>query len=111
MWPALLTGAADSNRTIQDEANGAIRIADKSGNSLLLTIDPATGLPLSENYAEPGSSGEDVTETYSDWQETNGIKLPRKITITQNGKHFGDITVSSVAIDQGLTPEQLSKKP
>ena len=50
-------------------------------------------------------------ETYSDWQETNGVKLPRKITISQNGKHYADIKVTSVAIDQGLTPEQLSKKP
>ena len=39
------------------------------------------------------------------------MKLPRKITITQNGKHFADIKVTSVAINQGLTPEQLAKKP
>ena len=63
------------------------------------------------SYAEPGSSGQDVTETYSDWQESNGVKLPRKITISQNGKHFGDVKVTSVTIDGGLTPEQLSKKP
>jgi zinc protease len=111
MWFPLLSSATDPNRTIQDEANDAIRISDKSGNSLLLTIDPTTGLPLSENYSEAGSNGQDVMETYDNWQETNGIKLPRKITITQNGKHFGDVKVTSVAIDQGLTPEQLSKKP
>lgn len=110
MWFPLLTSAADPNRTIQDEANGAIRISDKSGNSLLLTIDPATGLPLSENYSEAGSNGQDVLETYSDWQETNGIKLPRKITVTQNGKHFADIKLTSITIDQGLTAEQLSSK-
>jgi zinc protease len=111
MWFPLLTSAADPNRTVQDEANGVIRIADKSGNSLLLTIDPATGLPLSENYSEAGSAGQDVTETYGDWQETNGIKLPHKITVSQNGKHFADIKVTSVAFDQGLTAEQISKKP
>jgi hypothetical protein len=111
MWFPLLTSAGDPNRTIQDEANGVIRIADKSGNSLLLTIDPATGLPLSENYSEAGSTGQDVTETYGDWQETNGIKLPHKITVSQNGKHFADIKVTSVAFDQGLTPDQISKKP
>jgi zinc protease len=111
MWFPLLTSAADPNRAIQDEANGAIRISDKSGNSVLLTIDPATGLPFSENYTEAGSNGQDVMETYGDWQETNGIKLPHKMTITQNGKHFGDVKVTSVMMDQGLTPEQLSKKP
>ena len=71
----------------------------------------STGLPLSENYSEAGSSGQDVMEAYDNWQETNGIKLPRKITITQNGKHFADIRVTSVAIDQGVVPDQLSKKP
>ena len=110
MWFPLLTSAADPNRTIQDEANGVIRISDKSGNSLLLTIDPSTGLPLSESYAEAGSTGQDVTEIYADWQETNGVKLPHKITITQNGKHFADVKVTSVMIDQGLTAEQLSSK-
>ena len=111
MWSPLLASAHDRNREIEDEADGAIRISDKSGNSVLLSIDPATGLPLSVNYSEAGSSSQDVIETYSDWQETNGVKLPRKIAVTQNGKHFADIEVSSVAINQGLTPEQLAEKP
>lgn len=110
MWFPLLASASDPDRTIADEANGAIRISDKSGNTVLLTIDPATGLPQSETYSEPGTPG-DVTETYADWQESHGVKLPRKIAITQNGKHFGDLTVSSVEINTGLTAEQLSKKP
>jgi hypothetical protein len=110
-WPALLTSAKDPNREIKDEGNGTIRISDKAGNSVLLAIDPATGLPLSENYSEAGSPGEDVMETYADWRETNGVKLPQKITITQNGKHFADVNVVSVAMNQGLTPEQLAKKP
>lgn len=110
MWFPLLS-SANTDRTIKDEANGVIRISDKSGNSLLLTINPQTGLPLSENYSEAGSTGEDVMETYGDWEETDGIKLPRKISITQNGKHFADVKVTSVEINQGLTPEQLSKRP
>ncbi|HEX4274762.1 MAG TPA: pitrilysin family protein [Bryobacteraceae bacterium] len=110
-WFPLLASGADGSRTIADEANGAVRISDKAGNSLLLTIDPATGLPLSENYSEAGSSGSDVMETYGEWQETNGVKLPRKITIAQNGKHFADVKVNEVTINGGLTPEQLSKKP
>ncbi|MDP9054041.1 MAG: insulinase family protein [Acidobacteriota bacterium] len=61
--------------------------------------------------AEAGAKGEDVTETYADWQETDGLKFPRKITISQNGRHFADIKVSSVVLNRGLTPEQISKKP
>jgi zinc protease len=107
MWPPLLASAQDPDREIKDEANGTIRISDKSGDSVLLSIDPATSLPLSMNY----SLGGDVTETYADWQETNGVKLPRKIAVARGGKHFADIEVGSVAINQGLTPEQLAQKP
>lgn len=111
MWSPLMASAEDPNREIKDEANGALRISDKAGNSLLISIDPATGLPQSENYSEAGTPGSDVMETYADWQESNGVKLPHKITITQNGKHFADIQINSVAINRGLTPEQLAKKP
>lgn len=111
MWSPLIASAQNSDREIKDEANGTIRISDKAGNTILISIDPATGLPLSENYSEAGTPGEDVMETYADWQETNGVKLPHKITITQNGRHFADIKVNSVTINQGLTPEQLAKKP
>jgi zinc protease len=111
MWTPLLLSAQDGNREIKDEGNGILRISDKNGNTVLLSIDPATGLPASENFSEAGTPGEDVMETYADWQETNGIKFPRKITITQNGKHFADVKINSVEINKGLTPEQLSKKP
>ncbi len=107
MWPVLMAGGHE----IKDEASGTISISDKAGNSLLISIDPATGLPASESYSEAGTPGQDVVETYADWQESNGVKLPRKITITQNGKHYADIKVTSVAINQGLTAEQLAKKP
>ncbi len=110
-WPRLLASAQDPNRQIKDEDNGTIRISDKAGNSVVITIDPATGLPLNQSYAEGGPTGQDVLETYADWQDTNGVKLPHKITISQNGKHFADVKVVSVAINQGLTAEQLSKKP
>jgi zinc protease len=110
-WPLLLASAKDPNRQIKDEENGTIRISDKAGNSVVLAIDPATGLPLSQSYAEGGPSGQDVLETYAEWQDTNGVKFPHKITISQSGKHFADVKVISVAINQGLTAEQLSKKP
>jgi zinc protease len=111
MWFSLLAPGRSADLKIEDVSNGVIRIADKTGNSMLLTVDPATGLPQSESYAEAGTPGQDVTEMYADWQESDGVKLPHKVTITQNGKHFADVKVSSVTLNQGLTVEQLSKKP
>jgi len=111
MWPTLMASGGDPERKIEDAANGAIRISDKTGNALVLEVDPATGLPASERYSEAGTPGTDVQETYADWQESNGVKLPRKITISQNGNHFADVKVTTVEMNKGLTAEQLSKKP
>ena len=111
MWFPLLMSAKNPNRKIEDVSNGVVRISDQAGNSLFLAIDPATGLPLSESYSEAGQQGEDVVETYGDWRDTDGVQLPHRITISQNGKHFADVKISSVAINQGLTAEQISKKP
>ncbi|HXE64492.1 MAG TPA: pitrilysin family protein [Bryobacteraceae bacterium] len=111
MWFPLLLSGNDPNRTVSDEANGAIRISDKSGNAVVLTINPDSALPVKARYFEAGSTVGDVTETYTDWRETDGVKLPWKTTIEQNGKHFADVKVSAVKLNGGLAPDQLAKKP
>ncbi|HWF11446.1 MAG TPA: pitrilysin family protein [Bryobacteraceae bacterium] len=111
MWFPLLTSGSNRDRAVTDEANGAIRITDKAGNAVVLTIDAATNLPLTARYFEAGSTVGDVTETYGDWQETDGVRLPHKTTIAQNGKHFADVTTTEVRLNVGLTAGQLSKKP
>lgn len=111
MWFPLLMSGSNPDRTVTDEANGAIRIADKTGNAVVLTIDPVTSLPVTARYFEAGSTVGDVTETYGDWRETGGVKLPYKTTIAQNGKHFGDVKVAEIRLNTGLTVERLSKKP
>jgi hypothetical protein len=110
MWFPLLASAANPNRTVTQAGENGIVIADKDGNSILLTVDPATNLPLSETYREVGGP-EPVTESYSDWRETAGVKLPHKIAISQSGQHFADVVVTSIAINTGLSAEQISKKP
>ncbi len=110
MWFPLLASAHNPNRTVSDGGPNGIVIADKDGTSILLTINPETNLPVSETYREVGGP-EPVTEEYSDWQETAGVKLPHKISISQSGQHFADIGVTGIAINMGLTAEQISKKP
>jgi zinc protease len=110
MWFPLLLSANNPSRMVSQLGANGIVIADKDGNSILLTIDPATSLPVSETYREVGGP-EPVTESYSDWQETAGVKLPHKIAISQNGQHFADVSITSIAINGGLTAEQISKKP
>lgn len=110
-WFSLMRSDQDPQRTVSDAGNGKLEIADQSGHTVTITFDPATGLPATETYTAPGNPNGTVEEVYSDWRETAGIKLPRRIVLRQGGKHFADATVTSIALNQGLTPEQISKKP
>jgi zinc protease len=110
MWFSLLNSDSDPDRSVND-AGGKVEISDKSGHTVSLTFDSKTNLPATETYSTPGNPNGPVEEMFSDWQDTDGVKLPRHVTLNQGGKHFADATVASVTINQGLTVEQISKKP
>ncbi|MEP6717461.1 MAG: hypothetical protein ABJC09_17965, partial [Terriglobia bacterium] len=105
----LVLSANDSERVVSEEGDGKVRIADKAGHSVVLTFDAKTGLPATESYSE--GPGAEVEEAFSDWRDTGGVKLPRKVSIKQGGAHFADATITEITLNQGLTPEQLAKKP
>ncbi len=111
MWWSLMRSDTNPDRTVNDLGNGKLEISDKTGHVVTLVIDLKTGLPASQTYAPPGNTNGAVEEVYADWQETSGLRLPRKITLTQAGKHFADVTVVSTTLNSGLTAEQLAKKP
>lgn len=110
IWYSLIESDLNPDRTVTDLGGGKVEIADKEGHSLVLTFDPKTGLPATETYPA-GPPNSFVVETYSDWQESKGVKLPRKIVLMQDGRHYGDITVKSVLMNEGLSVEKLSEKP
>lgn len=111
MWFPLMLSERDPDRVVSAEGDGKIRISDKSGHDVLLTLDAKTGLPASETYSRPGDPQGPLEEVYSDWHETNGVKLPWKVAMMQAGHPVAEITVTDVKFNQGLTPEQISKKP
>jgi zinc protease len=108
--PSLILSDRDPNRTVTEASPGKVEISDHNGNSVLLTFNATTGLPESETYAAPGGGG-DVTEGFADWQESGGLKSARKVTLIQGGHHYADVTISNVTVNQGLTADQISKKP
>jgi hypothetical protein len=85
-----------------------IDISDQAGHSVTLDIDPASGLPVKQTYQQ---SGNPVQETFSDWKDVDGIKLPFRIVIEQAGQKFADVTVRGWKLNSGLKAEDLSKKP
>ncbi|MGH9658568.1 MAG: M16 family metallopeptidase, partial [Bryobacteraceae bacterium] len=96
-------------RTVNHSGAGEIEISDGEGNSARLTIDEATGLPARLTY--PAPQGGDVQETWSEWREVGGIRLPHKITVFQGGKKYADVEVKEARVNTGATGAQLSKRP
>lgn len=90
----------------------AVEIAD-GASKVRVEFDAATGLPLRQIYSETDMRGtpSEVKETFSDWRDVAGVKLPFKVQIEQGGKPQGMVTVSDIKINTGLDPAELSKKP
>jgi len=41
----------------------------------------------------------------------DGIQVPKRMLITQNGRKYADVVVQSTKLNTGLKPADLSKKP
>ena len=104
----------DSSRIVNAVAENAVEISTADGGMRVkFEFDPASGLPARQVYTDPGQGGGPVetTETFSDWREVSGIKLPFKVIQLENGMKTAEITVSEFKINTGLTAAELSKRP
>lgn len=102
----------DPGNTVNAVNDNTIEITDKAGNTVTLHLDPATGLPVKSVYPSIGQTGPITVEaTVSDWRDIGGIKLPHKILVLQDGKKFGEATVTEIKLNSGVKLEELSKKP
>jgi zinc protease len=112
-WFSLVLSDRDASRTVNAVAPNAVDISTAEGESVRVEFDEATGLPVRQIYKETGMGGppSEVKETYSDWREVDGIKLPFKALIEQNGKKSGEAAISEIKLNTGLKAEDLSKKP
>ena len=104
----LLLSDRNGNRTVNAPGENKLEISDDAGHTVSVELDPTSSLPVKQGYVQ---SGNQVVETFSDWRDVDGIKLPFRIVIEQGGAKFADVTVSSWKLNSGLKPEDLSKKP
>jgi zinc protease len=102
--PGAIVSDRDPNRTVNAVDDHTVEISEKEGQTLRLAFDAATGLPTMESFANQ-------TQTFSDWRDVNGMKMPFKATLTQDGKHVGDAVVSEYKFNSGITEEEISRKP
>jgi zinc protease len=107
----LLAGRRQADLTVNAVSDTLVEISDQAGNSVRLELD-AAGLPAKRIYSVTGPSGPvEVQETFSDWREVEGLRLPHKSVVTQGGKPAAESTVQEWKLNGGLTPEELGRKP
>jgi len=109
----LLLSDREADRIVVSPEPGVLEISDQSGNSVRLFIDGKTGLPAKEVYSaeQPVGPPGPMEEIFDEFDQAGGIKAPKKITVNQNGKKYGELTVEEYKFNSGLKPEDLSKKP
>ncbi len=105
----LILSDRDASRTVSAAGPKSVEISTADGQSVRVEFDDATGLPIRQFYKE-AAMGE-VKETFSDWREVDGIKLPFKILMEQNEQKVGEVAISEIKLNTGIKPEELSKKP
>ena len=107
----LVVADRDASLQVNAVADDTVEIVSSDGHTVKLQFDPA-GLPLKEIYQEAGPGGvAAIEQTYSDWRDAGGFKVPFKVTIQQDGKHFADLNIQEYKLNTGLKPEELSQKP
>ncbi len=103
---AFLAGATET-------VNGvAARVLDINANGAKARwwVDPQTGRILRMAYATTGMEGpvERVVDL-DDWKPVEGLTLPFKRTITENGKLQGTVTVQEVQLNPPVDPKAFEK--
>ncbi len=102
----------DSSRTVNFIGDGGLEISDQQGNIVKLYVDESTGLPVKQTYQSAGMGPPaTVEESYLEWKEFDGIRVPVKESVQQNGKKFADVTVQEMKFNTGLSADELGKKP
>ena len=103
----LMTSDRDPARTVNYAGGGVLDISDKSGNAVRLAVDESTGLPLKASYTD---GPEMIEENWSDFRVVNGMKVPFKITVLQEGRKFAEVTIQESKVNTGATEADLSKR-
>jgi hypothetical protein len=110
--PHIILADRDASMKVNATGPAAVEISGPGGLSAKLEFDSATGLPAKLTYRETsGGQPASIEQSYSDWRDAGGIKVPFKTTILQDGKEVGSAIVQDYKFNTGLKAEELSKKP
>src|SRR5262249_6502302 len=96
---------------VGDREADVVEISTKDGLQAELSIDAKSGEVLKKRYKGEAMTGPAATveETYEDFREVNGIRVPFKIVIFQNDKKFAETQLTELHYNTGLKSEDLTK--
>lgn len=90
----------------------AVLVTDPdSKREVKVFIDPATNMVIGKQYvgkSPTGTPGE-MQEVYSDFKDVDGLKLPAKTLVTQNGKKAAEVTITKTAVNTGVADSAFNK--
>ncbi len=87
--------------------HGVFEWLDANGQPCNLIVDEKTGTILKIRFRQKGV----VEETFSDWRDVSGMKLPFHADLTQNDKPVAARTTLALKINTHLSLEELKKRP
>ena len=96
-----------AGRTVNAVGPNAVEISG-AGQVARLEFD-LSGLPTKLAYTDAGQP--ETVETYTDFRDVSGVKLPFKTAVQQSGQPAGSATVSSYTLNTGITAEEIGKRP
>jgi zinc protease len=111
-FPMLLSDRL-AGRTVNWVGEGTLEISNGQGITVRLFVDEKTGMPAKVEYdsTAPNGPASTIDETYDSFEDVDGIKVPKRMTIIQNGRRYADVVVESVQLNTGLKSADLTKKP
>jgi len=99
--------------TVNAVDDAVVEVSDGKGQVVRVEIDQESGLPVRLLYESVQLSGpvSKLEETFDDWREVEGVKLPHKITTTRDGSPYSELIVREMTLNTGLTAEAMDARP
>jgi hypothetical protein len=110
---SLLLSDRVAGRVISALDDETLEIRDAQGHVARIVLDVETGLPRRMLFDMTPASGIPVAveENYTEYRETEGIKMPHRATVLQGGRKYAEMSVSSIRINTGLNAAELMRRP
>lgn len=84
-----------------------------NGTTTVLTLDPATSLPIKSTGISLADPDQPVPAEmrYEAWKEVSGVRFPTRRINYLRGMRRGEVTTSVITVNVGLRPQDLAAKP